>query len=242
MGTFVALLGFFGMVASLVWLVFTFIKHQKKRWPLLSFVVALFLIPIGGFLSPDPTPTKSESASAQKAKRSTKSSSSKKSVSSAKHSSQKSVSSSKKESSSSSASSFASPSDTNLAKVNADIAKTLKEEQGWANGTLDQNGNPIQNGTPNSNFSFATLISSIQYGSDNQIKVQVEPGFLALTDVAKAQAADKVQGLALAAASESMKVSDDLFTGGIGSYYYYGQRAIGHTKILDHHKYTWYQR
>lgn len=239
MGPFLIVMGMFALLGGFGWLIFSFFKRQKKRWPLLTMVGAIVLFSIGGsLLPPDDSSKSAETASSKKVASSSKSKSSKKSAKSSSSVKAKQVAS---KSSSSASSLSSSGKESNLKKANDDIAKTLKEQQGWANGTLDKNGNPTQNGTPNPAFDFANTISSIQWGSDNQIKVQVNPSFLALTDDAKSQAATKTQNMAMASASQFVKVTDEQFVGGIGSYFYYGSRAIGHTKITDQHQYTWYK-
>ena len=45
-----------------------------------------------------------------------------------------------------------------LKKVNKEMKAYLQEDQGFAEGTLDENGNPTDNGTPNPEFDYATYV------------------------------------------------------------------------------------
>lgn len=45
-----------------------------------------------------------------------------------------------------------------LKKANKEMKAYLKQNQGFAEGTLDENGNPTDNGTPNSEFDYATYV------------------------------------------------------------------------------------
>lgn len=66
-------------------------------------------------------------------------------------------------------------------KINSVIAKDLKLDKGWAEGTLDEDGNPTDNGTPNDDFAWATVVEKIEYSSNN-LRVYVTSDFKQLDD------------------------------------------------------------
>jgi hypothetical protein len=96
-----------------------------------------------------------------------------------------------------------------IKSINSALAADLKQDQGWAKGTLDSNGNPTDNGTPNAAFSWTAYIRSIKIDSDYQVTAQANASALTLTKENKKQLADHVGKFSLATLIRINKASDE---------------------------------
>lgn len=95
--------------------------------------------------------------------------------------------------------------------VNEKIDKELKEEQGIANGTIDEDGNPVDNGTPNPDFDWTNFVYKITYTSDGELKLIVTPDFNGLSKSDKTQLARNAQNLAFTILGENYKKWADAY-------------------------------
>ncbi|WP_461213933.1 hypothetical protein [Lacticaseibacillus sp. GG6-2] len=124
-----------------------------------------------------------------------------------------------------------------VAPINAAISKSLTEDQGFANGTLDENGNPTQSGTPNSSYDWSTYVISIKVSkSGNSYKVtgQVNSKIAALTDSSKKELAIHIQSLALSTLAELNKASDEALTEGLFTDIKSGKLAVAQSHLTDY--------
>lgn len=164
--------------------------------------------------------TKTSSASSSKAKSSSKKESSAKTSSSKKESSTK-TSSSKKKSDS----------------INDKLMKSLTEDQGWANGTLDKDGNPVQNGEKFPQFNWATHVQKILW-KDNGIEVYIYDADN-LTESQLTTVAQSAQSAATATLLTEGKISDKESIQGIHTTVYSGNNVIGHSKVFSPKEFKW---
>lgn len=125
-------------------------------------------------------------------------------------------------------------------KVNKALKKALKEDQGFANGTLDENGNPTENGTPNSKYDYATYVKSLTYQSSGAVKVQMNDKLTSLNTAQMDEIAHNVQGLVDSTLMIEEVITPEDTTKGVYLNFYYGKRAIGHSKLSDHKEFKWY--
>lgn len=86
--------------------------------------------------------------------------------------------------------------------INKDISKTLKENQGFANGTLDENGKPTSNGKKNSHFDYTTNVNKIDYRT-KYANIKVNPQFKSMSDSQKSAYAKKLQNMIASAINEN---------------------------------------
>lgn len=127
-----------------------------------------------------------------------------------------------------------------IKQYNEKIAASLKENQGFANGTLDKDGNPTDNGTPNDDFNWALYINSIKYAKDKSLEVQVINDFKALSIDDKKTVINSAQNSALAAISEVKDVSTETYQSNLYVSIYNGTTAIGHSRMTKYTEFKWY--
>lgn len=125
-------------------------------------------------------------------------------------------------------------------KVNKALKKALKEDQGFATGKLDENGNPTENGTPNPKFDYATYVNSLKYQSSGAVKVQMNDKLTSLNTAEMDEIAHNVQGLVDSTLMIEEVITSEDTTKGVYLNFYYGKRAIGHSKLSDHKEFKWY--
>lgn len=125
-------------------------------------------------------------------------------------------------------------------KVNKALKNALKEDQGFATGKLDENGNPTENGTPNPKFDYATYVNSLKYQSSGAVKVQMNDKLTSLNTAEMDEIAHNVQGLVDSTLMIEEVITPEDTTKGVYLNFYYGKRAIGHSKLSDHKEFKWY--
>lgn len=206
------------LAALIVWKLVLPDYHKKKyvRMVLWS-IFALGLVSAG---IQGPTPADKKAASSSSAQSSSKKESSVKTSNSKKESSTK-VSSSKKESDS----------------INDKLMKSLTEDQGWANGTLDKDGNPVQNGEKFPQFNWATHVQKILW-EDNGIEVYIYDADN-LTESQLTTVAQSAQSEATATLLTEEKISDDESIKGVHTTVYSGNNVIGHSKAFSPKEFKW---
>lgn len=212
------------LAALIVWKLVLPDYHKKKyvRMVLWS-VLALGFVSAG---IQGPTPADKKAASSSSAQSSSKAKSSSKKESSAK------TSSSKKESSTKTSSSKK-KSDS----INDKLMKSLTEDQGWANGTLDKDGNPVQNGEKFPQFNWATHVQKILW-KDNGIEVYIYDADN-LTESQLTTVAQSAQSAATATLLTEEKISDNESTQGVHTTVYSGNEVIGHSKVFSPKEFKW---
>lgn len=206
------------LAALVVWKLVLPNYHKKKyvRMVLWS-VLALGLVSAG---IQGPTPADKKAANSSSAQSSSKKESSAKTSSSKKESSTK-TSSSKKKSDS----------------INDKLMKSLTEDQGWANGTLDKDGNPVQNGEKFPQFNWATHVQKILW-KDNGIEVYIYDADN-LTEPQLTTVAQSAQSAATATLLTEGKISDKESIQGIHTTVYSGNNVIGHSKVFSPKEFKW---
>lgn len=127
-----------------------------------------------------------------------------------------------------------------IKKANKALKKALKEDQGFATGKLDENGNPTENGTPNPKFDYATYVNSLKYQSSGAVKVQMNDKLTSLNTAQMDEIAHNVQGLVDSTLMIEEVITPEDTTKGVYLNFYYGKRAVGHSKLSDHTKFKWY--
>lgn len=212
------------LAALIVWKLVLPDYHKKKyvRMVLWS-ILALGFVSAG---IQGPTPADKKAASSSSAQSSSKAKSS-----SAKESSAK-TSSSKKESLTKTSSSKK-KSDS----INDKLMKSLTEDQGWANGTLDKDGNPVQNGEKFPQFNWATHVQKILW-KDNGIEVYIYDADN-LTESQLTTVAQSAQSEATAILLTEEKISDNESTQGVHTTVYSGNEVIGHSKVFSPKEFKW---
>lgn len=127
-------------------------------------------------------------------------------------------------------------------KVNKALKKALKEDQGFATGKLDENGNPTENGTPNPKFDYATYVNSLKYQSSGAVKVQMNDKLTSLNTAQMDEIANKIQGLVNSTLMVEEVIKPEDASKGVYLNFYYGKRAIGHSLVSNHSKFKWYTK
>lgn len=141
-------------------------------------------------------------------------------------------SSSKKESSTK-----ASSSKKKADSINTKLMESLTEDQGFANGTLDENGNPTQNGTKNPQYNWATHVQKILW-KDNGIEVYIYDADN-LTESQLTTVAQSAQSAATSVLYDNGKIDDSKVSDGVFTTVYSGNKAIGHSKAFSPKEFKW---
>lgn len=206
------------LAALVVWKLVLPNYHKKKyvRMVLWS-VLALGFVSAG---IQGPTAADKKAASSSSAQSSSKKESSAKTSNSKKESSTK-ASSSKKKSDS----------------INDKLMKSLTEDQGWANGTLDENGNPTQNGTKNPQYNWATHVERLLWRDDN-IEVYIADADQ-LSNAQLTTIAQSAQSAATSVLYDNGKIDDSKVSDGVFTTVYSGNKAIGHSKAFSPKEFKW---
>lgn len=119
--------------------------------------------------------------------------------------------------------------DPELTEINNEIDEHLKLNQGWALGTIDENGNSIENGEPNPEYQNWLIVNSIEWtGTD--IEVQVTEDFRSLSTDEKDNLASSIQGAVMSYSLQDERAH---------IYFYNGENALGRSKVLSASEYKW---
>ena len=119
--------------------------------------------------------------------------------------------------------------DSDWKEVNDLIAQHIEDNKGWALGTIDENGNPIENGEPNPEYANWLYIQSIT-ADDSGAVMDVTADFKGLSEAEKNSLASAAQGIVSSYSGEPrafLEISN-------------GGNAYGHSKILDNTEFKWY--
>lgn len=223
------------LAALIVWKLVLPDYHKKKYVRMVLWSILALGFVSAGIQGPTPADKKAASSSSAQSSSKTKSSSAKessKTKSSSKEESSTKTSSSKKESSTKTSSSKK-KSDS----INDKLMKSLTEDQGWANGTLDKDGNPVQNGEKFPQFNWATHVQKILW-KDNGIEVYIYDADN-LTESQLTTVAQSAQSEATAILLTEEKISDNESTQGVHTTVYSGNEVIGHSKVFSPKEFKW---
>lgn len=238
------------LAALIVWKLVLPNYHKKKYVRMVLWSILALGLVSAGIQGPTPADKKAASSSSAQSSSKAKSSSAKESStktssasSSSAQSSSKAKSSSKKESSAKTSSSKKeSSTKTSSSKkksdsINDKLMKSLTEDQGWANGTLDKDGNPVQNGEKFPQFNWATHVQKILW-KDNGIEVYIYDADN-LTESQLTTVAQSAQSEATAILLTEEKISDNESTQGVHTTVYSGNEVIGHSKVFSPKEFKW---
>lgn len=157
--------------------------------------------------------------------------------SSSAQSSSKAKSSSKKESSAKTSSASSSSSKKKTSSINSKLSDELALDQGWANGTLDNNGNPVQNGERHSQYNWATHVERLLWRDDN-IEVYIADADQ-LSNAQLTTIAQSAQSAATSVLYDNGKIDDSKVSDGVFTTVYSGNKAIGHSKVFSPKEFKW---
>lgn len=126
-------------------------------------------------------------------------------------------------------------------KINKAIAKTLEQEHGWANGSLDENGNPTNNGTPNEDFAWSAYIQKIKY-SGSSLTIYVIPEFKNLSKGDRATVIETAMRSTYSDIGDYKHLDQEFdVREGIYTEIYLNDVPIGHSKLSNHYSFKWYE-
>lgn len=113
--------------------------------------------------------------------------------------------------------------------INDALAKDLAQSQGWANGKLDENGNPSDNATPNAAFAWSNSIDSVTINANHIVTAQATNAVLALSKTDQRSLAEHVAKSSLAVLIELNKASDsEINAGRLFTSLKVGKRYVSH--------------
>lgn len=157
--------------------------------------------------------------------------------SSSAQSSSKAKSSSKKESSTKTSSANSSSSKKKTSSINNKLSDELALDQGWANGTLDKDGNHVQNGEKFPQYNWATHVERLLWRDDN-IEVYIADADQ-LSNAQLTTIAQSAQSAATSVLYDNGKIDDSKVSDGVFTTVYSGNKAIGHSKVFSPKEFKW---
>lgn len=221
------------LAALVVWKLVLPNYHKKKYVRMVLWSVLALGFVSAGIQGPTTADKKAASSSSVQSSSKAKSSSKKESSTKTSSTSSANAKSSSKEESSAKTSSSKKKSDS----INDKLMKSLTEDQGWANGTLDKDGNPVQNGEKFPQFNWATHVQKILW-KDNGIEVYIYDADN-LTESQLTTVAQSAQSAATATLLTEGKISDKESIQGIHTTVYSGNNVIGHSKVFSPKEFKW---
>ena len=123
-------------------------------------------------------------------------------------------------------------------KINSAIAKDLRLDKGWGEGSLDGDGNPTDNGTPNDDFAWATVVEKIEYSGDN-LRVYVTSDFKQLDDEDRQTVIESAMRASYSGINKYKKLDQESIRKGLFTDVYLGSTPIGQSTISNHYKFHW---
>lgn len=232
------------LAALIVWKLVLPDYHKKKYVRMVLWSILALGFVSAGIQGPTPADKKATSSSNAQSSSKTKSSSAKESStktssasSSSAQSSSKAKSSSKKESSTKTSSASSSSSKKKTSSINNKLSDELALDQGWANGTLDNNGNPVQNGERHSQYNWATHVERLLWRDDN-IEVYIADADQ-LSNAQLTTIAQSAQSAATSVLYDNGKIDDSKVSDGVFTTVYSGNKAIGHSKVFSPKEFKW---
>lgn len=243
------------LAALIVWKLVLPDYHKKKYVRMVLWSVLALGFVSAGIQGPTPADKKAASSSSTQSSSKTKSSSAKESSktkssskeesstktssasSSSAQSSSKAKSSNKKESSTKTSSASSSSSKKKTSSINSKLSDELALDQGWANGTLDNNGNPVQNGERHSQYNWATHVERLLWRDDN-IEVYIADADQ-LSNAQLTTIAQSAQSAATSVLYDNGKIDDSKVSDGVFTTVYSGNKAIGHSKVFSPKEFKW---
>lgn len=219
-------------------------NYRKKKY----FRATLWSLLALGFIAAGlqgPSSTSKSAASSSNNQSSSKSNSSKSESSSSSSKSSNSSSSSSKAKSDSSKTSSTKSSNANSShshkkseSINDKLMKSLAEDQGWANGTIDENGNSTSNGQPNADYNWATHVSKVKYNKDDDLEIYLYDADKLTVDQVD-EIAHRAQKSAISTLYMEHVIDSDATKEGVYTTVYQGNQILGHTKALDRTTFKW---
>lgn len=224
------------LAALIVWKLVLPDYHKKKYVRMVLWSILALDFVLAGIQGPTPADKKATSSSNAQSSSKTKSSSAKESSTKTSSASSSNAQSSSKEESSTKTSSSKEESDS----INDKLMKSLTEDQGWADGTLDKDGNPVQNGEKFPQFNWATHVQKILWEDDGieGIEIYIYDADN-LTESQLTTVAHSAQSAALAVLFEEGKISDNETIHGVYTTVYSGNDIIGHSKVFSPKEFKW---
>lgn len=214
---FLFLVGILGIVGSIVWLIIGLFKRAGKKKAAMLLALSVVVMVIGALNSSDSESNDTASANTTKQTTGTESSSE----------NQK-AKENKKEADS-----------VDVKTINSSINDHLRENQGFAKGTIDENGEETDNGTPNPEFDWATTIDKIQYDGESTVVIFVNDDFMNY-DKSEAQSVlNKAQNVAYNFIGEDQNWDDEEYRRGLPTNVKHGDSKIATTKTLNPKEFKW---
>ena len=125
-----------------------------------------------------------------------------------------------------------------LAQINSTVAKDLKLDQGWAEGSLDEDGNPTENGTPNDDFAWSIVIDKIVYEGDT-LRVYVKRGFKQLDTEDRQAVIESAMRASYSGINKFKKMEQEDIKKGLFTEVYLDSTPIGRSKLSNHYEFSW---
>lgn len=118
---------------------------------------------------------------------------------------------------------------TDWVETNELIAEHIELNKGWALGTIDENGNPIENGEPNPDYRNWLYVNNLTVDNSGAI-LNVTADFQDLSEMEKNALASAAQGIVMSYGGEPRRTFLEVRN---------GDTLYGSSKILDTTEFKW---
>lgn len=146
--------------------------------------------------------------------------------------------SSKQSQSSNKASSKSSSKKGSESKANKALEKWLEQDQEWAYGKFDSDGNSTDSGEPQSQFNWSTHIQKMTYSKNDHLSIYFFDS-QSLSKTEKDEIVSSARNSAIAALMDAGVIDDDEASDGLSVTVYQGNKIIGTSKILNKNEISW---
>ena len=131
-----------------------------------------------------------------------------------------------------------------IRKVNKGISHDLKLAHGWADGTLDEDGNPTSSGQPNDDWAWSKYVDKIKYDrydGDHGLTVYVASAMSGLSNADRAQVMKSAMRMSYSSIAKQYTLDqyEDIKLG-IMTYVKSGGEIVGNSKGFNRYKFKWY--
>ena len=121
------------------------------------------------------------------------------------------------------------------ASINKEIADTLTQSKGWANGTLDEDGSSTDSGSANDEFDWANYVTKIRYMGKNKLNIYVTDNFNNLSNEDKKDGIMKAENSAAAILLDHKRIKENDTIKGLNVKVINSNQTIG--KSTGYHSY-----
>lgn len=129
--------------------------------------------------------------------------------------------------------------DEQIDDINAELAEFMEQNKGFALGTLDENGEPTEDGEPNPDFAWSLYVHELIYNG-NDLEMKTDAGFLDLSDAERTEVANRAQNIGNSVIGMYEDWDINKYQNRLFLTVSNGKNVLGNSKIIDVTEFKWY--